>query len=423
MYMGPPVLASWLSCTMAIYVYVQKKQPAAGICILFELVVQYNMGLAASFQRSLEGKCVGVATAGETNSLILQIVDSRGEPCEGAIGSLLECELVSSISGSRARVIVERRGHSQYEMYYQPTIKGRHQLHVKLRGQHIRGSPFDILVKLPVEKLGAPILGIVSVKNPWGVAINQRGEVVVTEFDENCVSVFSSSGERLRSFGTRGSGQGQFIYPAGVAVDGSNNILVVDHGNNRIQKFTSDGQFLTAVGTEGSAPLQFSGPQSITVNNYNNRVYVADRNNRRVQVLNSDLTFSSSFGEKGSEERPFTDPCGVACDRSGNVYVVDCDNHRIQVFTAEGWFRWAFSGSGVRRGELEFPLGIAVDADDHVYVTEQHNNRVSVFTCDGQFVTSFDLRKGKWNRSAGIAVDDSGVVYVCDYLDDHIQLF
>ena len=45
---------------------------------------------------------------------------------------------------------------------------------------------------------------------PWGVAINQRGEVVVTEWGGHRVSVFSPSGEKLRWFGTCGSGQGQF---------------------------------------------------------------------------------------------------------------------------------------------------------------------------------------------------------------------
>ena len=42
------------------------------------------------------------------------------------------------------------------------------------------------------------------------------------------MSVFSPSGEKLRTFGTRGSGQGQFWYPCGVAVDDEWNILVVD---------------------------------------------------------------------------------------------------------------------------------------------------------------------------------------------------
>ncbi len=58
----------------------------------------------------------------------------------------------------------------------------RHQLHIKVECQHVRGSLFS------VAELGTPILTLGEV-----VAINQRGEVMVT--NGGCVSVFSPSGE------------------------------------------------------------------------------------------------------------------------------------------------------------------------------------------------------------------------------------
>lgn len=72
---------------------------------------------------------------------------------------------------------------------------------------------------MPVKKLGTPIKIIDGVKQPEAVAINQRREVVVTEGVEDCVSVFSSSGEKLRLFGTHGSNQGQFMHPCGMAIE------------------------------------------------------------------------------------------------------------------------------------------------------------------------------------------------------------
>ena len=111
-------------------------------------------------------------------------------------------------------------GQSQYQISYQPTIKGRHQLHIKVEGQHIRGSPFSIAVKSPVEKLGTRIQTFAVMDGPWGVAISQIGEVVVTEMHGSCMSVFSPSGQKILSFGTHGSGQGQFIDPRGVASSG-----------------------------------------------------------------------------------------------------------------------------------------------------------------------------------------------------------
>ena len=371
------------------------------------------------------GKGIEAAVVGEMSTAVLQAVNFKGQPCEEPIQSS-ECELVSELSGTRTQGSVERKGQSQYEINYQLTIKGRHQLHVKMEGQHIRGSPFTISAKSPVEKLGTPILTLRGVRGPYGVAINQRGEVIVAEYVGRCVSVFSPSAEKLRTFGTRGSGQGQFGYPSGVAVDGEWNILVANSGNHRIQKFTPEGQFLTAVGAEGKGPLQFNYPTDIVLNAANKKVYVTDSVNHRVQVLNSDLTFSSSFGSCGSGKGQFDLPCGIACDRIGKVYVADRDNHRIQVFTAEGKFLKMFGRWGGGRGELRGPASLAVDSNDIVYVSEGSNHRVSVFTSEGVFVTSFGSRgegPGQFNYPYGVAVDNSGVVYVCDHSNHCVQIF
>ena len=371
------------------------------------------------------GKGLEVAVVGEKSTAILHAVGYEGKPCEEPIQSL-ECELVSEIMSTRASCSVERRGQSQYEISYQPTIKGRHQLHIKVEDQHVRGSPLSVAVKSPVEKLGTPILTLGGMQKPWGVAINQRREVVVTEAGGHCVSVFFHSGEKLRSFGTRGSGQGQFDFPCGVAVDGDGNILVADRYNHRIQKFTAEGQFLAAVGTKGSGPLQFSHPTDIAFNTINNMVYVVDQRNHRVQVLNSDLTFSSTFGKNGSGKGQFDYPCGIACDSTGKVYVADTRNHRIQVFTDEGKFLSMFGRRGEGRGELARPRNVAVDTSGMVYVSEAGNHRISVFTSEGQFVTSFGRKgegPGEFNHPRGLAVDNNGVVYVCDYHNNRVQVF
>ena len=335
------------------------------------------------------GKGLEVAVVGVKFTAILHAASYEGKPCEEPIKSL-ECKLVSEITDTRTNCCIERRGQSQYEISYQPTIKGRHQLHIKVEGQHIRESPSIVAVKSPVEKLGTPILTLGGVWTPMGVAITtKRGEVVVTERDGHCVTVFSSSGEKLRSFGTRGSGQGQFDQPSGVTVDGEGNILVADTHNYCIQKFTAEGQFLTAVGKAGSGPLLFNCPTDIAFNTINNKVYVVDFGNHLIQVLNSDLTFSSTFGKRGNGKGQFSYPWSIACGSTGKVYVADTGNHRIQVFTAEGKFIRMFGRRGQGRGELARPHYVAVDTRGMVYVSEEDNHRVSVFTTEGQFVTSF----------------------------------
>ena len=290
-----------------------------------------------------------VAVVGEKSTVFLQAIDSDGDPCMKLISSL-NCKLISEVTGVVEKGNIEHKGRDRYEISYQPTIKGKHQLSIEVEDTHIRGSPFAVVA---IKKLGTPIRSITGLDNPWGVAVNQKGEVVVT--DEYCVSVFSPSGEKLLIFGTRGSGQGQFDSPCGVVVDGEDNILVADSHNHRIQKFTASGQFLSAVGTEGKGPLEFSYPEDVTFNASNNKVYIIDNGNKRVQVLNSDLSFYHVFGEEGSDEGQFSYPWDIACDSVGNVYVADSGDNRIQVFTAEGQFCRMFGKQGCGRGELKLP--------------------------------------------------------------------
>lgn len=51
---------------------------------------------------------------------------------------------------------------------------------------------------------------------PWGVAVNDCEEIAVTECDNSRVSVFSSDGTHLRSFGSNGSDNGELSWPRGI---------------------------------------------------------------------------------------------------------------------------------------------------------------------------------------------------------------
>jgi tripartite motif-containing protein 2/3/tripartite motif-containing protein 71 len=367
------------------------------------------------------GKGLEVAKPGERATAVLHVVDQKGKACNTPVETLT-CERVSESASTGEKIdcsVKKTEASSQYEISYQATSRGRHQLHIKVKGEHIKGSPFTVTVKLPVQKLGTPIKTISGVKDPWRTAVNRRGEILVAESGAHCISIFSPTGEKLRSFGSYGSGHGQFNCPRGVAVDDDGNILVVDDYNHRIQKFTPDGKFIVSVGKKGSNPLEFSSPMGIAINPLNKRVYITDYGNHRVQILNPDLTFSSSFGSRGSGNGHFQRPWDVAFDSTGNVYVADCNNHRIQVFTAEGQFLRKFAmGKG--------PTGISIDSENLVYVAEYGNHFISVFTCEGKFLTSFGTRgsgPGQFVLPRGIAVDKNGVVYVSDTDNGRLQIF
>ena len=338
---------------------------------------------------------------------------------------VLEAQLVSRLTDQTTKCVVTERGKGEYEISYQPTVGGVHQLHVRVGGEEVRGSPFPVTVKTPVDKLGTVIKTIDGVKGPWGVAVNKSGEVIVAELEAGCVSIFSATGDKLQTLDTRGTAIGGNKVPCGVAVDSEDNILVVDRGNYRLLKISQGGDLIAAVGSKGDGPGQFKLPMGVCVNSVNGKVYVVDYDAHCVHIFNSDLTFSSKFGSKGSGDGQFIRPYDIASDSTGCVYVADCYNNRVQVFTSDGGYLRQFGKKGSGSGELSGPVSICVDSDDLVYVGEHGNNRVSVFTSEGEFLKSFGSRgsnQGQFSGPFGITVG-SGVVYVGDYDNCRFKLF
>ena len=285
-----------------------------------------------------------------------------------------------------------------------------------------------VVAKVVVQQICAPVKIMSGVSSPWGVAVRDNGELAVAEWGDHCVSVFAQNGTKLRTFGSVGSGQGQFNHPRGVAFDSAGNILVVDCDNHRVQKkFTAEGKFLTMAGRLGyhsrQMHLEFNYPNGIAINHKDKKVYVCDTSNHRVQILTRNLTFSSSFGSSGSGDGQFNYPWDVAFDSTGSVYIADNCNHRIQVFTPEGKFLREFGRKGSGEGELSYPSSVSIDSEDRVYVTDKNNHRVSIFNYQGKFIKSFRAKGLEFSEPSGITVDASGLVYVSDTSNNQIQIY
>ena len=215
---------------------------------------------------------------------------------------------------------------------------------------------------------------------PFGVAVDSSGNVYVADYGNNRVEKFTGTGTYLSQLGcptgacSSGSGNGQFNEPSGVAVDSSGNVYVTDFQNNRVEKFTSTGLFVTKWGSLGSGDGQFDAPYGVAVDGSGN-VYVADFGNDRVEKFTSTGLFVTKWGSgPGSGNGQFDVPYGVAVDGSGNVYVADSGNHRVEKFTSTGTFvtKWGSLGSG-------FLEGVAVDSGGNVYVTDTSYSRVELF--------------------------------------------
>lgn len=202
-----------------------------------------------------------------------------------------------------------------------------------------------------------------------------------------------------QSWGSSGSGEGQFSTPRGIAVGPEGRIYATDYGNNRVQVFEPDGTFVRQWG-------DVTGPWSIAISS-SGLVYVAENNGYRIHVFEPDGTSVRTWGSNGSGDGQFSVPKGVALAPDGRVWVADTGNNRIQIFEPDGTFVRSFGGAGTLNGQFNQPRGISFAPDGTVFVADASNNRIQVFDGDGNFLRSWS-HAGPWD----IAVSPDGLAYV-----------
>jgi serine/threonine protein kinase, bacterial len=192
-------------------------------------------------------------------------------------------------------------------------------------------------------------------RSPAGVAIDKSGNLYITDASNNqirmvtpgaVVSTFAGSGPQgsADATGTAAS----FYYPYGIAIDASGNLYVADARNNKIRKITPAGvvSTLAGSGTVGFADgpgtaASFSYPAGIAVDSTGN-LYIADVGNNEIRKVTpagvvTTVAGSTTPGDVDGtgSAAAFSDPYGVAVDKSGNIYVTEQGNDKVRKITIQ----------------------------------------------------------------------------------------
>lgn len=123
-----------------------------------------------------------------------------------------------------------------------------------------------------------------DLKFPTGIAVDQEGNVFVSDRDNHCVYMLTPSGKVCRTLGRKGSRAGELLLPYGVAVTASGLIVVSEIANSRLSIFSPSGTLVMCFGSKGSKPGQFIQPRQVYVNP-KDQILVADERNQRIQIF------------------------------------------------------------------------------------------------------------------------------------------
>ena len=140
-----------------------------------------------------------------------------------------------------------------------------------------------------IRRLGKPGTEHTSTKlgefaKPTGVAVNEEGNVFISDTWNNRVQVFDADGTFIRAFGEAGDGPGYFARPKGISIDSDGHIWVADGVQDRVQVFTPEGRLLIYMGEHGMLPGQFQSLANVMVDK-NNRVLTTELYPGRLQVF------------------------------------------------------------------------------------------------------------------------------------------
>jgi len=287
---------------------------------------------------------------------------------------------------------------------------------------------------------------------PASVVLDYFGNLFIADSGTERIREVLSSGkiQTLAGNGIAGAGSSQLSNPSGVTGDAKGNLYVADTGNHRIVSVNSSGSIATVlgVGVPGSGPDHIAplltllqSPRAVCLDR-NGVLYVADTGNHRFfrmapAGLPERVAGTGTAGFSGDSGQAtlakLNQPSACALDSFGSLYIADTGNHRIRKIGASGIIATVagndqgFSGDEgpATTAQLNSPQGIAVDDSGNIYIADTGNNRIRLVTPDGNIHTiggsPDDTFTPTLASPAGLFLDGSGNVYFADSGNDRVR--
>jgi hypothetical protein len=224
----------------------------------------------------------------------------------------------------------------------------------------------------------------------------------------------------VASWGSQGSGAGQFLNPVGIAVGPNGDVYVADAGNNRIQKFNANGTFLRqwirGDGDNDTTHHDLKNPRGVAADRLG-YVYVVDTGNRQVQKFYDDGTNIQWRSTYDKTTNRFGTINGAAVTGNLDLYVSGYDT------LGYGWV-WLFLPNDttyLARWSVDPPGGVAVDNSGWVYFPGTMTNYIYYINGNNQGAFSPTDTLYQFKGPYGVAVDDSANLFITDSGKHRVQ--
>lgn len=171
---------------------------------------------------------------------------------------------------------------------------------------------------------------------PTDIAFDAQGNIFVADGQGNArVAKFDKDGVFVKSFGSKGNGDGQFDVVRSIAITADGDVYVADGGNNhRIQVFDNNGTYkrqFPAVGNPQAICLTTGANPVLYVSNTNPPNNIDTAGEIYKMDLNGKLL--GKFGRAGKMLKEFGTTNAIDCRNPNQLYVGEIGNLRVQKIT------------------------------------------------------------------------------------------
>ena len=263
-----------------------------------------------------------------------------------------------------------------------------------------------------------------NLDSPARLAISTT-DILVTDPRANAIVRFDHAGTYMGTW-TEPAG------PLGIAVHSDGRIFVSRLEDAKVAVYDSTFTFLRFLG-EGHPMVNFVKPTDLAVDNVSGRVYVVDSGGDRIYAFEDDESLGLILGTRGSNPSEFKYPSALAVDSANNrILVADQDNYRVQAFSPSGIFQFKFgyrikyiAGGGIE-GWLPRTAGLAVDDDGNIFVTDAAMSTLRVFDSTGTELAKlleYGADAGDLRTPCAVALDDTGRILITNSSTGAVQIY